>query len=183
VSLGDALECRLAGGAAPADRGLDAVVDWQPEVARLLDGATRVRGNQEERIAAHLARQDVPDGMRSLLDAPLVHADGWVTACHGHELTWHELEPDLWCPTGTPADVPVLVFGHHHRSALYEITPDGVRSVDVTSGVPVGLDPARRYLVNVGPAQTATPASVVLDDEERTVTFRFTHRRHRKQVA
>lgn len=185
VCLGDVFECRVGKAeAAGYEFGgrLTDVFDPDPELARLLAGVRLVRGNQEERIRALVPDHDLPDWSRPLLDAPLEHRTGFALYCHGHPLPWRELEPGLWCPADADFPGRALVHGHHHRSALYRLRPDGtgpvrVERLPVRFGEPVPLAPDARYVINVGsvtgcaPDRGPSPAWAVVDEAAATVTY------------
>ncbi|WOX10307.1 metallophosphoesterase family protein [Streptomyces sp. N50] len=184
VCLGDVFECRVgkkeAAGYAFGGRLAD-VFDPDPGLARLLDGALLVRGNQEERIRSLVPGPELPGWTRPLLDAPLEHRTGFALYCHGHPLPWRELEPGTWCPADADFPGRALVHGHHHRSALYRLRSVGggpARAVRVPFrfGEPVPLAADGRFVVNVGsvtrctPDRGPSPAWAVVDEDAATVT-------------
>jgi predicted phosphodiesterase len=184
VCLGDVFECRVS---ARDVRGhlfglLSEVFEPDQELGTLLDGATVVRGNQEERIARLVPEPARPRWARPILDAPQTDTTSSALFCHGHTLPWEEPEPGLWSPLGADFDSMLLVHGHHHRSALHRLPRPAeigvsAQRVPVVPGEPVRLDDGARYVVNVGSVTTAasergpTPAWAVLDDRAATITF------------
>ena len=185
VCLGDVLECRVGKSEVAGyefDGRLSDVFAPDPGLARALDGVTLVRGNQEERIRALLPDDHLPDWTRPLLDAPLAHRTAFALYCHGHSLPWRELGPGRWCPADADFPGRALVHGHHHRSALYRLWPDGtgpvrVERLPVRFGTPIPLEPDGRYVVNVGPVTRCTPDRgpspvwAVVDETAGTVTY------------
>lgn len=189
VCLGDVFECRIgkreAAGYEYGGRLAD-VFEANPELADLLDGVELVRGNQEERIRALAPDPELPDWTRSLLDAPLEHRTDFALYCHGHPLPWRETEPGLWCPADADFPGRALVHGHHHRSALHRLWPEGpgrpvrVERLPVRFGEPFPLAADGRYVVNVGsvtactPDRGPSPAWAVVDEAAATVTHHHT---------
>lgn len=174
VCLGDVVDCpaprRRAGEAV---RPFGEVVDWDPALADLLAGAEVVRGNQEERVAELVDVRRVPAACRALLDAPRRWIEGDIEMVHGHELPWVRVQADWSCPLEAPVR-RVLLFGHHHRNAVYRAGPDrdwsSVRRPPVRAGISQPL--LGPTLVNVGPV-LGVASWVLLDTEADTVTHHF----------
>jgi predicted phosphodiesterase len=174
VCLGDVLDCGAAERAAgDADRPFAEVTDWDAELADLLAGAELLRGNQEERVAELVGAGGVPEECHRLLRAPRRWAAGDVEVVHGHELSWTRVRDDWYCPLDAPVR-RVLLFGHHHRNALYRVggerTWAALERPALRAGAPQRLGgPA---LVNVGPVLGAA-SWVLLDTEADTITHHF----------
>ncbi|MEV7004932.1 metallophosphoesterase family protein [Streptosporangium sp. NPDC051022] len=185
ISLGDVLDCLISSRSRGRRlRSLDQVTVWSPAMEGLLEDVLLIRGNQEERIAGHLPGDAVPAEVARLLAAPDSHRTDFATYCHGHLLSWTNPLPDLWCPLHEDFPGVALVYGHHHRNALFEVprgrrTWSATREVEITSGVPIPLDRERRYLVNVGPARGPSPSWALIDETASTVTYHCTQSRYK----
>lgn len=179
LSLGDVFDCKIGKKqvAAHVFTRVEDVFDAEPELAALLEGATKVRGNQEERIRALVPDHAVPGFTLSTLDAPTVYRTAFAEYTHGHAIDgWHEVEPGRWCLLDARFAGRLLVHGHHHRSALYVLPPVGrdwaaVERPPIRYGEPVALRPDRQYVANVGPARGAEPIWAIVDETEETLTY------------
>lgn len=185
ISLGDMLDC-LISGKLPGRRfdSLDQVTVWDPAIEVLLRDVLLIRGNQEERIAGHLSAEAIPSPARRVLSGKDAHHTDFATYCHGHLLSWVNPAPDLWCPLHEDFPGVALVYGHHHRNALFEL-PEGerawsaIRELEITPGDPIPLDASRRYLVNVGPARRTSPSWALIDESASTITYHCTQLRYK----
>ncbi len=173
VVLGDYLEAKVSRRSHDPSRywPLPAVVDPDPLLWSRLTGIRRVLGNQELRIRELLRPEQVPAGLAAVLDAPeSVHLHG-LLGLHGHQIRWavgggaHGDEPgspviddvdhvDLLVPV--PEDVPrvpVVVVGHTHQTAVFEIRwphPDPHQQAPPASSLPPEKEP--------GPSVRVLPA-------------------------
>ncbi|CUU58999.1 Predicted phosphodiesterase [Parafrankia irregularis] len=169
VCLGDYLEAKVPWRRHDPARfwPLDEVVDPDPELWADLVAVRRILGNQEERIRDLLTPEQTPDLLAPLLSGQsMTHID-CALGMHGHQIGWsHDEVSDSYLPRveDVPA-VPLILVGHTHRRAVFEIRWDAevgdggahapapgawredepevdervgsVRSVPVVSGVPV----------------------------------------------
>ncbi|MCK9897920.1 metallophosphoesterase [Frankia sp. AgB32] len=139
VILGDYLEAKVSRRAHDPSRywPLPAVVDPDPLLWSRLAGLRRVLGNQELRIRELLRPEQVPADLAAVLDAPESDRLHGLLGLHGHQIRWavggtldHEAgspdldvdKADLLVPV--PEDVPrvpVVVVGHTHQTAVFEI--------------------------------------------------------------
>jgi hypothetical protein len=203
VCLGDYLEAKVPRRRHDPTRrwSLPQVVDPDPPLWRELAGIDLVLGNQEERIRALLAPEQVPDLLAPLLAAPRQRAVGDALGVHGDRFGW---TPTL-VPAAEPADtgrgaervlypraedlprVPLLFAGHSHQTLLLDITwpgcvrgesaraaPVAVRRLPVEVGRPYRLRPdaGRTLFVNVGPAREKPSHWLLYDVDRAEITFR-----------
>ncbi|CAO5227798.1 metallophosphoesterase [Frankia sp. AgKG'84/4] len=159
VVLGDYLEAKVPRRSHDPSRywPLSAVVDSDPLLWSRLAGIRRVLGNQELRIRELLRPEQVPAGLAAVLDGPEAVRLHGLLGLHGHQIRWavgggaHGDEPgspdvddadhvDLLVPV--PEDVPrvpVVVVGHTHQTAVFEIRwphPNPQQQVSATSSPP-----------------------------------------------
>ncbi|MCK9876989.1 metallophosphatase family protein [Frankia sp. Ag45/Mut15] len=164
------------------DWSLPAVVDRDPPLWRRLATVRRIRGNQEERIRELLRPERTPPELAALLDAPAWARLHGLLALHGHQIRWDlvtgtpparlsaEPRPPA-APSLTPrvdptpavdllvpraADVPrwpVVVVGHTHQNAVFEIDWP-------TESVRPAEPPVRMISVGPGEVLRVPPAPV-----------------------
>lgn len=125
VCLGDYLEAKVPMRRHDPARfwPLHEVVDPDPELWAELADVRRILGNQEERIRALLAPEQVPDLLAPLLaGASMTHVDR-ALGMHGHQIGWDfddGSDSFVPCIRDVPA-VPLVLVGHTHRRAVFEI--------------------------------------------------------------
>ncbi|CAJ59180.1 MULTISPECIES: metallophosphoesterase [Frankia] len=189
VCLGDYLEAKVPRRLHDPSRfwPLERVVDPDPALWARLAGIRRVLGNQELRIRELLRPEQVPADLAVLLDAPERDRLHGLVGLHGHQIRWStgRAEPvggpgepgEPGEPVGTAADgsadgrallvpvaadvprVPVVVVGHTHQEAMFEIVwSDTALGGDAADGPAVGLV---RPAGMPGPAGMPDPAGVV----------------------
>lgn len=201
VCLGDYLEANVPRRLHDPDRywPLPAVVDPDPSLWGRLAAVRRIRGNQEERIRELLRPEQTPPELAAILDAPAREQLHGVLALHGHQIRWTLAGG----PTGYPsaaaelllpvaADVPrrpVVVVGHTHQSAVFEIHWSVAMSgsveprVRVVAGQPGAALPVpsdtgpsdavrRTLVVNVGSAHGRTQSWLYYDTDRGEICFR-----------
>ncbi|EIV94636.1 metallophosphoesterase [Frankia sp. QA3] len=159
VCLGDYLEAKVPRRLHDPSRfwPLERVVDSDPALWSQLAGIRRVLGNQELRIRELLRPEQVPADLAVLLDAPEWDRLHGVVGLHGHQIRWSAgyAEPaggpveltgaappaladgrDLLVPVAADVPrVPVVVVGHTHQEALFEIVwSDTVRGGGAADG-------------------------------------------------
>ncbi len=144
---------------------LDRVVDPDPVLWSRLAGIRRVLGNQELRIRELLRPEQVPPDLAVLLDAPERDRLHGVLGLHGHQIRWTTgraepagapVEPaggaielvgvagqsptdgrDLLVPVAADVPrVPVVVVGHTHQEAVFEIVWSSAASGDDAADAP-----------------------------------------------
>ncbi|WP_018500580.1 metallophosphoesterase family protein [Parafrankia discariae] len=178
VCLGDYLEAKVPMRRHDPGRfwSLDEVVEPDPRLWAELADLRRILGNQEERIRDLLAPEQVPELLAPLLSGvSMTHVDCAV-GMHGHQIGW-DVDPGSGSFVPRVRDVPavpLVLVGHTHRRAVFEIRRSGrsgaVRSVPVVSGVPVPVRPAGpdpvTVVVNVGPA-IGRPSNWLFFDADR----------------
>ncbi|MEX5634080.1 metallophosphoesterase family protein [Parafrankia sp. FMc2] len=184
VCLGDYLEAKVPMRRHDPARfwPLDEVVDPNPELWAELVDVRRVLGNQEERIRDLLAPEQIPDLLAPLLTGTSITHVDCAVGMHGHQIGWDfDEESDAFVPrAGDVPAVPLVLVGHTHRRAVFEIRWGGrgsVRSVPVTPGRPVPV-PVRApgaelvtTVVNVGPAIGRPSHWLFFDADRGEVVF------------
>ncbi|WP_018637560.1 metallophosphoesterase family protein [Parafrankia elaeagni] len=179
VCLGDYLEAKVPMRRHDPARfwPLDEVVDPDPDLWAELVGVRRVLGNQEERIRDLLEPEQIPDLLAPLLTGTSITHVDCAVGMHGHQIGWDfDEESDAFLPrAGDVPVVPLVLVGHTHRRAVFEIRgggPGSVRSVPVIPGRPVPV-PVRApgaelvtTVVNVGPA-IGRPSNWLFFDADR----------------
>ncbi|MBM3226319.1 MAG: metallophosphoesterase family protein [Candidatus Tectomicrobia bacterium] len=139
------------------------------------------------REAMHWTRAQLAPSWKQYLERlpdTAVFGERWLAA-HGSprdtdEYLFHELhfqEIFTYLAESLP-DINGCFIGHTHLPMIWECTPTGVVAPATVTGLKVALHPQHRYIINpgsVGQPRYGDPASsyVLLDDEARTVEFRF----------
>ncbi|CAO5158553.1 Metallophosphoesterase [Frankia sp. AiPs1] len=162
VCLGDYLEANVSRRRHDPSRWwrLPQVVDPDPALWSRLAGVRRIRGNQEERIHALLRPEQLPPGLAAILDAPAFARLHGLVGLHGHQIRWtvsadSDSDSELLVPVATDVPrLPVVVVGHTHQNALFEIhwpaTPADEPRVRV---IPVQPEQVLRLSVDAVPAE------------------------------
>jgi predicted phosphodiesterase len=178
VCLGDVFECQVSRSRLPNYQfaSISDVFDQDEELAQLVDGAVLIRGNQEERICAVIPERLIPSWSKRILHADACYRTSTMTFTHGHLLPMQEVEPRRWCAVTAEFHGNLLVHGHHHRSAVYELPKSGrnwsdIVAIDPAWDKPIPLDPDRKYLINVGPVRAEPPQWAVVDEDAHTITY------------
>ncbi len=181
VCLGDYLEAKVPRRLHDPSRfwPLERVVDPDPALWARLAGIRRVLGNQELRIHELLRPEQVPADLAALLDAPERDRLHGLVGLHGHQIRWStgRAQPadgpgepvgtaahgvmdgrDLLVPVAADVPrVPVVVVGHTHQEAMFEIVwsdtaPDGDAADGPEAGL-VGLAAVVRALPPIAPGR------------------------------
>ena len=115
--------------------------------------------------------------LRDLAAGPLIHKG--VMLCHGSPYDEDEYVFNIHHAAQVLAlfNQPVILFGHTHLPAVFQVDPEGnVSGFAVRGEAMVKLDPRNRYLINpgsVGQPRDRIPHSsfAIFDSEKRTAQF------------
>jgi predicted phosphodiesterase len=185
ICLGDYLEAKVPRRLHDPSRfwPLERVIDPDPALWARLIGIRRVLGNQELRIRELLRPEQIPADLAALLDAPeQVRLHGLV-GLHGHQIRWStgraELAGGPGAPVGTAAHgaadgrgllvpvaadvprVPVVVVGHTHQEAMFEIAWSDTAAGSVAAG---GLEAPAAVVRTLPPVEPGRPFPVPRPD-------------------
>lgn len=155
----------------------DRVVDFDPMLWKQLGAHVLVRGNQEERIAELLRRDQVPPQLAQLLSRPSRVRGDELLMVHGHQFDWARVG-DHWLPGAADLvsfDRPVVCYGHSHERLAARLAgpdPGDAELIPVGTGEAVRLVPGERYVFNLGAARERRGHWLLYDSAERTATFR-----------
>lgn len=186
VCLGDYLEAKVPRRLHDPSRHwpLPAVVDPDPPLWSSLATLRLVEGNQEQRVRELLRPGQVPGELAAILDRPERAQLHGVLGMHGHQIRWTLVGDDeMFLPSAADVPrVPVVVVGHTHQVAAFEITWAGpsVRPLACEPGVPLRLGesepgggpPSRTLLINTGLARRRPHHWLLYDTERGEITFR-----------